>query len=96
MYGLCQLRIIELHTINIAHVKLVFIFAVNEFLLLASYWPICWITLLIGCCSLDPPPPPYVTHPPSCFLQTHRDSDTDSEGSIFFKITYSIESVVNM
>ena len=59
MYRLCQQKIIELHTVNIAHVKLVFIFVVNDFLLLASHWPVCFRTHLIGCCApLRPPPPP--------------------------------------
>ena len=58
MYRLCQLKIIELHTVNIAHVKLVFIFVVNDFLLLASHWPVCFRTHLIGCFAPLRPPPP--------------------------------------
>ena len=57
MYRLCQLRIIELHTLTFVHIKFIFILPVNEFLLLASHWPVCCITLLIGSCSLYPPPP---------------------------------------
>ena len=57
MYRLCQRKIIELHTVNIAFAKLVFIFAVNDFLLLASHWPVCFITPFIGCCAPLPPHP---------------------------------------
>ena len=57
MYRLCQRKTIELHTVNIAFAKLVFIFAVNDFLLLASHWPVCFITPFIGCCAPLPPHP---------------------------------------
>ena len=57
MYRLCQLRIIKLHTVTFVHIKFIFILPVHEFLLLASHWPVCCITLLIGSCSLYPPPP---------------------------------------